>query len=240
MPFVDGSRDGQTPFTYDVVNLQDKLVPVIAGSLQQSIRLEGASWRPPHDAFGRVRQLKASNKAVENGNHDSMRGQYGFKIAKGLNIPANGLLGFLGIPLPPPIANLPLFSGEDGSDTTGAGLDENELALVATWDKERDTSTSDPFVRFTQGAVQAPYIHTYTRLPSGERTCGQTKWNFDEPFAQLYTVRGDVMAFESILPDGAQAFQGVQGVHVVAGWDNIFGPGEPCSQMRDLANSIQY
>lgn len=51
LPFVDALEDGQTPYTFDVVNLQNKLIPVLAGSLQQSINLQKANFNPDDRAW---------------------------------------------------------------------------------------------------------------------------------------------------------------------------------------------
>lgn len=51
IPFVDELNDGQTPFTFNLINFQDQLVPVIAGALQQSINLQPANFNPADKAW---------------------------------------------------------------------------------------------------------------------------------------------------------------------------------------------
>lgn len=62
IPFIDALQDGSTPFTFDALNLQDQIVPVIAGSLQQSINLQLANFDPDHAAW---KQLDAALYAQE-------------------------------------------------------------------------------------------------------------------------------------------------------------------------------
>ncbi|CAO1621719.1 unnamed protein product [Sympodiomycopsis kandeliae] len=83
VPFVDGSEDGETPFVFNSLIVQDQIVPVIAGALQQSINLQVANFHP-HD------------KAWKNLDNDL----YSQNIDQGLDV------NLLGIPLP----NTPLIN----------------------------------------------------------------------------------------------------------------------------------
>lgn len=86
IPFVDATGDNATPFSFEPVSLQDQLVPVLAGTLQQQTSIQLANFNPPHDAFKTVDQ-----------------GQFEMDINQGLPQQAN----ILGAPIP----NLPTFTG---------------------------------------------------------------------------------------------------------------------------------
>lgn len=54
IPFVDGSGDGQTPFTFNTVSYQNEPVPVIVGGLGQGTALVLANFDPKDAASKRL------------------------------------------------------------------------------------------------------------------------------------------------------------------------------------------
>lgn len=187
IPFVDATGDGQTPFTFNRVALQDQLVPVLAGSLQQLTNIQLANFNPAKDAF----------RVIDD--HD---GQYAYDVNQGLPKETN----VLGLPVP----NLP--------------------SLTAVWNVVDNPQISEAFYK---GVAQAPYIHTYNGL------CSRTKLDFDQSFAQEFFVEGDIQTYPPVTPSYVSS-RNVQGAHVVAGWNNEFGPGKPCESYKDFAQSIKY
>ncbi|PWN20167.1 hypothetical protein BCV69DRAFT_283708, partial [Microstroma glucosiphilum] len=184
LPFYDATHDGRTPYTFDVINLQDKLIPVLAGSLQQSIKLLQANFNPKTDAY---RAIGSQARGVD--------------VSLGLE--GSNALGL-------PVPNTPAMS------------------LLWTGDKAQDDVS-----KFVQGALTAPYVHTYSRL------CSRTFWKFDEVFADAENVRGDVQLFPPATPSHLE-FKGVAGYKATAAWDNQFGPGQTCASLRVEAAAVHY
>lgn len=141
MPFVDGSNDGSTPFTFNVLDYQSEIVPVVAGTLQQGTALYKGNFDPSDAA------------AKDLGN-----GEQSFGVAVGVEND-----GLLGAPTP------------------------DQPVLQIAWSS---TSSSPVNRQFFKGVVTAPYIHTY----SG--TCSQTKYAFNESFADPYDVVASTLQSE--------------------------------------------